>query len=130
VLGYIVIVLVVCLTTATIALFCSVMFRKTSISLMTSYLVIALLFAAPLAVTYFANTFFYDTRVAQLIANVAFTSPFAAAFQLPIDLMMPGSDRVYANWAFFGAFVGFYAMLDGGLLWAMGWLFNVRWRMA
>jgi ABC-type transport system involved in multi-copper enzyme maturation permease subunit len=130
VLGYIVIVLVVCLTTATVALFCSVMFRKTSISLMTSYLVIALLSAAPLAVTYFANTFFYDTPVAQLIGDAAFTSPFAAAFQLPIDLMMPGSDRVYANWPFFAAFVGFYALLDGALLTAMAWLFNVRWRMA
>ena len=36
--------LVVCLTTATLALFSSVMFRKTSISLMTTYLVIVLLF--------------------------------------------------------------------------------------
>jgi ABC-type transport system involved in multi-copper enzyme maturation permease subunit len=39
--GYLAIVLLSCLTTAVIALFCSVLFQKTSISLMTAYLVIA-----------------------------------------------------------------------------------------
>lgn len=61
VLAYVAIVGMVCLTTATVALFCSVMFRKTSSSLMTTYLLIVVLFTAPLAVTYFAGTFFPDT---------------------------------------------------------------------
>src|SRR5262249_37061981 len=60
VLAYMVIVLLVCLTTATVALFCSVVFRKTSISLMTTYLVIVVLFTAPIAVSRFAATFFAD----------------------------------------------------------------------
>ena len=47
--GYLGVVLVSCLTTAVIGLFCSVLFQKTSISLMTSYLVIVILFCAPLA---------------------------------------------------------------------------------
>ena len=51
-----------CLTTATIALFCSVMFRKTSSSLMTTYLVIVTLFTLPLAISFFANTFFEGTN--------------------------------------------------------------------
>jgi ABC-type transport system involved in multi-copper enzyme maturation permease subunit len=130
VFGYLVIVLVSCLTTATVALFCSVMFRKTSISLMTTYLVIVVLFMAPLAITYFADTFFARTVVSQAAGQLSFTSPFAAAFHLPIDLMMPGATRVPGDWAFFVLFIAFYAALDGALLAAMAWLFNVRWRMA
>jgi hypothetical protein len=55
VLAYLAIVLVTCLTTATLALFCSVVFRKTSVSLMTSYLLIVVLFAMPLALAFFAR---------------------------------------------------------------------------
>ena len=40
------------------ALFCSVLFRKTSISLMTTYLLIITMFCVPLAVGFFADTFF------------------------------------------------------------------------
>ncbi len=58
VLAYLAIILVTCVTTATIALACSVLCRKTSISLMTTYLVIVILFAAPLSITFFAVTFF------------------------------------------------------------------------
>jgi ABC-type transport system involved in multi-copper enzyme maturation permease subunit len=130
VLGYLAIVLVVCVTTATVALFCSVMFHKTSISLMTTYLVIVLLFMAPLAVTYFADTFFPQTPISEAVGRLSFTSPFAAAFHLPIDMSLPGSDPTRADWAFFAAYAGFYVVLDGALLAAMAWLFNVRWRMA
>ena len=49
-----------CLTTATVALFCSVLFRKTAHSLMTTYLVIIVLFCLPLAMRFFAETFFPD----------------------------------------------------------------------
>ncbi|MGD9721805.1 MAG: ABC transporter permease subunit [Pirellulales bacterium] len=129
VLCYVAIVLTVCLTTATVALFCSVVFQKTSISLMTTYLVISLLFLVPLAVTYFADTFFQGTPVAQLLANASFTSPFAVAFALPIDLMMPGITRLTVNWALFAAFEGFYVALNAILLIVMARLFNSRWRM-
>jgi hypothetical protein len=130
VLCYLAIVLTVCITTATVALFCSVAFRKTSIALMTTYLVIVMLFMLPLAVTYFADTFFSGTPVADVVTQASFTSPFAAAFALPIDLMMPGATRATANWPFFAAFELFYLALDGALLGAMPWLFNVRWRTA
>ena len=46
---YLSIVLMTCLTTAMIALFCSVLFKKTSMSLMTTYLVIIVMFCVPLA---------------------------------------------------------------------------------
>jgi ABC-type transport system involved in multi-copper enzyme maturation permease subunit len=129
VLAYIAIVLVVCMTTATVALFCSVFFHKTSISLMTTYLIIVVLFAAPLAITFFANTFFFDTAAAQFIRDASFSSPFAAAFNLPIDLMMPSATPVVPNWPFFASFMAFYVALDGALLATMVWMFNARWRM-
>jgi ABC-type transport system involved in multi-copper enzyme maturation permease subunit len=129
VLGYIAIVLTVCLTTATVALFNSVVFRKTSISLMTTYLMIAILFMLPLAITYFANTF-ADAGTAELAGRASFTSPFAAAFNLPIDLLLPGSVYATSNWGFFAAFESFYLLLNAALLGTIAWLFNVRWRMA
>ena len=127
--GYFVIVLVVCLTTATIALFCSVMFRKTSISLMTTYLLIVTLFTAPLAVTFFATTFFPEAPATQWIVSSSFTSPFAAAFRLPIDPDLNNVTVLPPDWLFFAEYVIAYLALDGALLAVMAWLFNVRWRM-
>ena len=130
VLAYFLIVLTVCATTATLALFCSVMFRKTSIALMTTYLLIVLLFTLPLAITFFASTFFPETQVADWIYKASFTSPFAAAFHLPIDLGMPKTATApVAEWLFFASFEAFYLALDGTALATMAWLFNVRWRM-
>ena len=58
VLAYLLIVLITCLTTAMLALFCSVLFKKTPQAMMTTYMVIIVLFCAPLSVKYFAETFF------------------------------------------------------------------------
>jgi ABC-type transport system involved in multi-copper enzyme maturation permease subunit len=132
VLGYTLIVLLVCATTATLALFCSVIFRKTSMSLMTTYLVIVVLFGVPLAIDYFASAFFPDTVAAEWTAATSFTSPFAAAFNLPVDTsdpLLPSTGPVESNWPFVGLFTLFYVVLDGALLATMAWLFNVRWRM-
>ena len=57
VLAFMGIILLTCLTTAQIALFCSVLFHKTVTSLMTTYATIICLFGVPLAVTMFAKTF-------------------------------------------------------------------------
>ena len=60
--AYLVIVALTCVTTATIALFCSVLFRKTVTSLMTAYLVIVVLFTMPPAVSYFTSQFVTSER--------------------------------------------------------------------
>ncbi|MEX0678987.1 MAG: ABC transporter permease subunit [Pirellulales bacterium] len=129
VLAYLAVVLVVCLSTATIALVCSVTFRQTSISLMTTYLVLVVLFMLPPAVTYFAGTFFPGSAATRFILQSAFTSPFVAVFQLPIDPMLSDVPTIPPDWWFFASFTAFYLALDGALLATMGWLFNVRWRM-
>ncbi len=68
-LAYLAIILLTCLTTATLALFCSVVFRKTSISLMTTYLLIAMLFFGPLAANFFAQRFFTPRTARAAIAQ-------------------------------------------------------------
>jgi ABC-type transport system involved in multi-copper enzyme maturation permease subunit len=129
-LGYLAIVLITCLTTATVALFCSVVCPRTSVSLMTSYLVIILLFTIPLAGAQFANTFFSGHPWTPYIVNSTFTSPFAAAHSLPLILNIPDIQPNFGRPELFAAFVGFYALLNIGLAACMSWLFHRRYRVA
>jgi ABC-type transport system involved in multi-copper enzyme maturation permease subunit len=147
--AYLLIVLITCLTTAMLALFCSVLFQKTSHAMMTTYMVIILLFCAPLAVRYFADTFFpYDpekpavNETTLLIRDLGFTSPFAAAQAVPLDTgAISDSNRTstnrneaqlaaIGNWPLFFAYVAFTLVLNAALLLTMMWLFNTRWRVA
>jgi len=65
---YVLVIAITCLTTAVVALFCSVIFRKTVISLMTAYLVILVLFMLPPAVNYFVDTFVVAPRTQMVLA--------------------------------------------------------------
>ncbi|QDU27614.1 ABC-2 family transporter protein [Anatilimnocola aggregata] len=132
--AYFSIILLTCLTTAMIALFCSVLFRTTSMSLMTTYLVIILLFCAPLAVNFFAQTFFQDHPNTPWVAQMGFTSPFAAAFAVPLDISLGTEtltpDQLQGNWPLYALYVGFTVAMNGLLLVVMMWLFSTRWRVA
>src|SRR5262245_42418015 len=136
VVAYLAIVLITCLATAMIALFCSVLFRKSAHAMMASYLAIIMLFCAPLAVKYFADTFFPTHPAASVIEDLGFTSPFAAALAVPLDMGV-SSDTASAaakaalgNWPLFMAYVGFSLGLDAGLLVILIWLFSARLRVA
>ena len=59
-LAFVVIIALACITTATVALFASVIFRKTSVALMSAYLAILLLFALPPAIGVFVQTFIVE----------------------------------------------------------------------
>jgi ABC-type transport system involved in multi-copper enzyme maturation permease subunit len=133
--AYILIVLFTCQNTAMLALFCSVIFRKSSISLMTTYSLIILLFCAPLAAIFFAETFYPDQKVAQYVAGASLTSPFVAAFAVPltIDLDLEEEDeqkQENENWLALAGYAAFTVLLNGSLLAAMIWLFRTRWRVA
>ncbi len=132
-IGYLAIIVLTCLTTTTLAMFCSTIFQKTSVAMMTSYLIVMILFAAPVAVTAFAELLLVpgDPTI-EIINAFTFTSPFSAAFALPlVDMAQGPLGNVVqtANWPVFFAFVNFYILLDLALIWAMLWLFNVRWRV-
>jgi ABC-type transport system involved in multi-copper enzyme maturation permease subunit len=130
VLAYLLIVALTAVTTATIALFCSTLFRKTSISLMTSYLIIVTLFTLPVAVNYFAQTFFGNTNAAHWIDQLSFTSPFAAAHALTIDLNVSDRNHIPPNWGIFFSYSGFYLIANALLIVGMLRLFNTRWRVS
>jgi hypothetical protein len=125
-----------------IALFCSVLFKKTPQAMMTTYLVIIVLFCAPLAVKYFAETFFPNHPAVAYINAAGFTSPFAAAQAVPLDAGIATTTRsssadpnaaqaaAIGDWPLFLSYAGFSVGLDSLLLLTMMWLFNTRWRVA
>jgi ABC-type transport system involved in multi-copper enzyme maturation permease subunit len=131
--AYLVIVPLCCATTAIVALFCSVLFHKTTVSLVSTYLIILVLFCAPLAIEFFAATFFADHPVTPWLHWTGSLSPFAAAFSVPLDTSLLGDrelDAAVPSWIPFltycAAVVPFNALLFG----TMTWMFNRRWRVA
>jgi ABC-type transport system involved in multi-copper enzyme maturation permease subunit len=141
---YVVIILLTSLTTTTLAMFTSVVFRRTVTSLMTAYLVLILLFAVPVAVKLFAELIYPSVAAESWFRESLFTSPFAAVFSLP--LVLPAAHEsaaavqstaaqlahAGADWGLHtaAAFVAFYAILDLLLVAAMLRLFRDRWRAA
>ena len=157
VLAYAGIILTTCATTAILAMFCSVIFRKTSISLMTSYLVIMILFCIPVPLTYFVKTFVDPVERVQQNAGssvvkmterepgspgtwihwTGVTSPFAAAKSVPLSESDPlarkevGGDPDFPqSWKFVAGFFAWSFGLISTLSMSMVWLFNTRWRVS
>lgn len=130
---YLVVILVTCATTANLALFCSVQFRKTAHSLITSYLLILVLFVAPLAARYFAGRFFPGTTAEFLVNLSQVTSPIAAVFALPLTLMEGTADVTNmareANWPIVFGYLIFATTFNLVSLALMTWLFQTRWRI-
>jgi ABC-type transport system involved in multi-copper enzyme maturation permease subunit len=126
--AYLVIILLTCVTTAMLALFCSVIFRKTSHSMMTSYLFIILLFCVPLALIIFTQTFYEaGTPVAELLT---ISSPLYAASQIPLYMDLVDNTKASGDWFFFFGYTAFSLLLNLFLLLTIIWLFNTRWRVA
>lgn len=130
--GYLIIVVLTCVTTAVTALFCSTIFHKTSTSLISTYLIIGAMFLAPVAVNFFAETFFQGTAGASLVDKLGVLSPFSAAFALPLKVSSEsGSISISTpNVPIFFGYVGWSIVYNGLLLMAMIRLFEVRWRIA
>ena len=136
--AYLVIVLLTCLTTAITALFCSVLFKKSSQAMMTTYLIIIVLFCGPLAATFFAETFFPSHPATPVVKQVGMISPFATAFSVPLDIDTDdrsldrfGQPREpQKDWSIFAGYVLLTIAQNGALLATMVWLFNTRWRVA
>ncbi len=130
--AYLLIVLLTCLNTAMLALFCSVVFRKTSISLMTSYLVIIVLFFLPVAAIFFAGVVSGDRQQVATLESMSISSPFVAAFAVPLetDSLLDSSQSQVGHWYVFAGYVTFTLLLDTTLLLTMIWLFGTRWRVA
>lgn len=88
VLAYVGIILATCLTTAMVAMFCSVVFRKTTMSLTTAYLALMVLFLAPLAIVFFVQVFIAPRSAVRVADTVASTQA------LPEDALPSGQSSI------------------------------------
>jgi ABC-type transport system involved in multi-copper enzyme maturation permease subunit len=141
VLALVGIILLTCLTTAQIALLCSVLFQRTVTSLMTTYATIICLFALPLAVTVFAKTFMAGPASAetlpwvQQVHFVGLTSPFGAAFSVPLKTdpldyrdLAPVTDGIFPNsWLFVASYFLVSLVLNAAIFALTVHLFRARW---
>ena len=97
VLGMFAIVGMVCVTDAVIAMFCSVFSRKTSISLMTTYVVLLALYAAPIALVMLFQILEFSPERIALAEWAGVASPFNAAFALPLNEALTVEQTTVAN---------------------------------
>lgn len=136
--AYLAVVLVTCATTAILALYCSVLFKKSSHAMMVTYLAIIVQFCAPLAIAFFAAAFFPQHPATPAMQKLGVVSPLATAFSIPLDIdtgereldqfgRVKGDNR---DWTMFLGYMGVAAMENTVLLGTMIWLFNTRWRVA
>jgi ABC-type transport system involved in multi-copper enzyme maturation permease subunit len=131
--GYLLIVALCCVTTAVTALFSSTVFRRSATSLISTYLIILVLFAAPVAAVYFAQSLYQGADGTRVVAQLGVLSPFSATFSLPLSMTdndgQLHSDAV-PNLLVFCGYVGWSLVYNGLLLLIMMRLFQVRWRVA
>jgi hypothetical protein len=145
-LAYLLIVALTCLTTANLALMCSTLFHKTSTSLVVTYMLIVVLFLAPVAADYFAQTYFANTPAVKVTHAATMASPFAAAHQIPLFVDSMTGTNVWARASFgdkeavlgyrfvdlvhFGGYLVFTLFLNMTVFLLMVWMFHSRWRVS
>ncbi|MBA2116548.1 ABC transporter permease [Bremerella alba] len=152
VLAYLSVILITCVTTSMLALFCSVLFRKTSHSLMSTYLVIIALFCGTLAFDYFAQLAFTPvaevavvdytsasntepepppvTVVAEVSRQLTLISPFSALYDVPLRVDLDGATDNPGDWYRFSLFMGLTVGMNAVMFGVMVWLFRTRWRVS
>ncbi len=149
--AYMSIILLTCSMTAVVGLFCSVLYRRTASSLMTTYVVLVTLFCVPLAVHTFAQMFYDETPVVTVTHGTGVLSPFSAAFAVPLTVneldwgSFDGRSRrelkaryeetgrnqyLLPGWWVYGWYVAFTATAVLLLFGTMIWMFNRRWRVS
>lgn len=127
--GYFLVVVLTCITTAMTALFCSTLFTKTSSSQLATYLIIISLFLVPVAAASFVDAFVGTPEAKEAVELAGITSPFAAVFNLPLDVSTAPHPRPGFLPGFFG-FVFFAIVYNLVLLISVTWLFQIRWRVS
>ncbi len=85
VLLFFAVVLMVCLVNSVVALVCSLFQRKTSIALLSTYVVLLLLYVAPPAIVSLLTILDFDAAQVARSEWLGITSPFSAVFAIPLD---------------------------------------------
>ena len=118
------------LATSTLSLFCSVTLKTSQAGLSAAYTASAVLFLAAPAADRFAQWFFPATTAARLVHAATATSPFAAAFALPLDAAVPEEAARAADWPVVLGHGLFQLALIGLLLGPMRRMFRNRYDAA
>jgi ABC-type transport system involved in multi-copper enzyme maturation permease subunit len=127
--GYFIVVALTCVTTALTALCCSTVFHRTNTSLLATYLVMAVLFLLPLGAKQFVGEFINTPQAQRIVQAASITSPFAAVFNLPLQVSTsPGPPQ--GSVLVFAGYVAFAVLYNLALLGVVRWRFRTRWRVA
>ncbi len=89
VLTYVCIVIVASIINSVLALFCSTVFRRTAVSMMSTYTILIGLYFIPMAIYFLTLTFDPNPGNEQLVRWLGLASPFMAIVQTPMNI---GSD--------------------------------------
>jgi ABC-type transport system involved in multi-copper enzyme maturation permease subunit len=123
ILSMLAIILMVCLVNAVIALACSLFQRRTSMALMSTYIVLLLLYVAPPATTALLNILGSTESTLETVRNFQFTSPFSTLFSLPLDVRESPDEEfpvpVLGNWTQVIAYFAFSCVLVVTVCFAM-----------
>jgi ABC-type transport system involved in multi-copper enzyme maturation permease subunit len=126
--AYMGIILVTCLTTTTLGLFCSMICKRSSGATILTYAVLLVLFIGPLGVLSFLTAF---TQIPYAdMAAWAVTSPYAAAVSVPLQMVDASARSATTGLAgsLWIVFLVAYPIVDLFLLACLTLLFRLRWR--
>ncbi len=117
------IILTVCLVNAVIALACSLFQRRTSMALMSTYVVLLLLYVAPPATIALLNILDSPESTLAWAHQFKFTSPFSAMFTLPLDVRESPEDEFpipnLGQWSHVVGYFAFSSVLVAATCFAM-----------
>ena len=102
---------------------------KTSVSLMSAYFIIMILFVAPLGANRFVEAFFTGHPAQRVVQDLAFVSPISVCFNLPLNVDRQDVEPILGNWLQLAYFGAFYGAMNCFLITTMTWLFRMRWRV-
>src|SRR5438046_5418508 len=96
---------------------------------MTAYLIIMILFVAPLGADKFVEAFFAGKEAQSVVRHLAFVSPISVCFNLPLSIDRDGAEQIAGNWWLLASFVGFYGTMSAFMIVTMSGILHMRWRV-
>lgn len=138
--GFVILILLTCISTTVIGMFCSTLVRKTTHSMLLTYSVIIVLYFFPPAYEFFVR-YFLDRYDGLIFADtLSVFSPFSAASRLPAfdnfsnGLVIPFKSRInelgFGQYLHFSVYFLATLLLNGTLLGILIHRFNQRWQVS
>ena len=114
VLAMFAVVLMVCFVNAIVALVCSLYSKRTPMALLTTYLVLLLLYVGPPAILSLMQTLNFEAAQIASMEWTGVTSPFSALFAIPLDEQLKREfDNLPANAGNLGVLAGYFVFSIG-----------------